>query len=411
MKILVLGINYYPEPTGISVYTTDMCEYLADAGHEVVVCTGFPYYPQWKVEKQYRKKLVMTEIHRRVKIKRSYLYIPSKVTTKTRILHETSFVVSSFFNSLFSRRPDIIIVISPPLLLGISAWLLSRLRKTPFVFHIQDLQPDTAVALGMIKSQRFIDVLYKIERFIYKRAAYISVISNGMRKKLILKGIPKEKFGLFPNWANITLKKKPTKENEFRKKYNLNNEFIASYSGNIGVKQGLDIILDVANSMVDVKNILFLIVGDGAQKQYLIEKARDLNLPNVKFLPPQPIHLFSEMLFETDISLVIQRAAVTNVVTPSKLLNSFASGRAVVVSTPEDSELSKTLREANCAVTVKPESRDELKDAILELYNDARKRELLGKNAKRYADEHFSRERILSKFESELTRIRDTLGA
>ena len=404
MKIFVLGINYYPELTGISVYNTEMCEYLKDVGHEVIVFTAFPYYPEWKIQQKYKGKLFLTENYEGIIIKRSYVYVPRKVTNRTRILHELSFIISSFFNLLFSKCPEIIVVVSPPLLLGILAYVVGKLKKTPFVFHIQDMQPDAAVELGMLKRSKFVGLLYKIERFIYKKACLVSVISDGMRERVISKGVPEEKVVVFPNWVDTDFIKPLQRQNGFRQRYGLGDKFIVLYAGNIGVKQGLEILLNVADSLRNLQDILFLIIGDGIRKDALVKRAAELNLPNVKFLPVQPREFLPEMLSAADISLAIQQTTVTDFVMPSKLLGLFASGRPIIVSAHKGSELAKVVKQANCAIIVKPEEPDQFRDAIFELYSDSDKREILGKNGREYIC-NLSKDRTLHKFEQELIRV------
>jgi colanic acid biosynthesis glycosyl transferase WcaI len=376
MKIAVLGINFHPEPIGISVYTTGMCEYLKDAGHDITVFTGFPYYPQWEIKKQYRKKLFLSENYQGIKIKRSYLYVPKKVTTKTRILHECSFVISSFFNLLFSKSTETIIVISPPLLLGI------------------------------LKKNKRVKLLYRIEKFIYKKATLVSVISAGMRERIISKNVPEEKVVFFSNWIDTDLIKPLPRQNRFRQRHGLNNKFIVLYAGNIGVKQSLETILDVAVLLQHLEDVIFLIIGDGTRKESLVKKAAVLNLANVIFLPTQPRELLPDMLCAADISLVIQQAAVTDFMMPSKLVGILASARPVIVSANETSELSKVVKQANCALIVKPEEIGQLKDAILELYRDTKKRRSLGKKGREYACKHFSQKIILPKFQEVLLRLK-----
>jgi len=402
MKIAVLGINFHPELIGIGVYNTEMCEYLRDAGHKVTVFTGFPYYPQWRIEKKYRNKFFLTENYQGIKVHRSYLYVPHRISSKSRVLHEFSFIISSFFNLLFSKKPEVMIVISPPLGLGLVAYIISQIRKIPFIFHIQDLQPDAAVKLGMIKKKKLIRLLYRIEKFIYKRAYLVSVIGSGMQERVISKGIEKEKVILFPNWVDTDFIKPLPRQNKFKERFKLDDKFIVLYAGNIGVKQGLETILSTASLISDIKGILFLIVGDGARKEFLVKEARRLNLINVRFLPPQPKESLPEMLSAADISLVIQRVRVTDFALPSKTLGILASGRAMVASASCESELSEVAKEANCAIVVESENPDQLKDTILELYNSKERRESLGRNGRKYACMHLSKDKILSGFEKSL---------
>ncbi|MHC4184138.1 MAG: WcaI family glycosyltransferase, partial [Planctomycetota bacterium] len=263
MRILIYGINYAPELTGIGKYTSEMCEYLAMRGHEVIMVTAFPYYPEWKILEEYRNKILLKERHNGVTIKRSYLYVPSKVTTKKRILHEMTFILSSFVNLITTKKPDILIVISPPLCLGLTAYMVSRLKRVPFVFHVQDLQPDAARDLGMLGDGAFTRLLYKIENYVYRKASLVSTISGGMRGKIISKGIKPEKVFFSPNWVNTDFIRLLERDNIFREKNGLNGKFLVVYSGNIGIKQGLDTILDVADKTRDMDDIVYLIVGNG----------------------------------------------------------------------------------------------------------------------------------------------------
>ena len=167
LRILVLSINYWPDETGIAAFNIWRCEYLAARGHQVTICTGPPYYPEWRVPEPYRGKLFQREQRNGVTILRSWMYVPQVVSSKKRILHEASYLVSSFARALSSQRPDLIYVISPPLGLAVTASALASLWRVPFVFDVMDLQPDAAVELGMMKGQKLIDSLYRVERLAY----------------------------------------------------------------------------------------------------------------------------------------------------------------------------------------------------------------------------------------------------
>jgi len=218
VKIAVLGINYWPDETGIAPFTTGKCEYLASCGHVVTAFTGMPYYPAWKVPHNYRRRFSIQENKSGVLIVRSWLYVPKRLNSVKRIVHEASFVTSAFLRSLGSggkNRPDLLIVITPPLALGLAAFVLSRKWKIPFIQHVADLQPDAAVDLGMLSPTGFTRVLYAIERLSYKKATAVSTLTASMREKIIEKGIEPEKVILSPDWARPELFSIPwEKENE-----------------------------------------------------------------------------------------------------------------------------------------------------------------------------------------------------
>ncbi len=400
--ILVHGINYAPELIGIGKYNTEMCEHFVKSGHEVTMITAFPYYPEWKVPEKYRNKYFITERRKGVFIRRSYLYVPSKVTTLKRVLHELSFILTSFFNLVIAKKSDVLIVISPPLGLGLAACLVSRLKRIPFIFHVQDLQPDAAVDLGMIKKGLFVRFLYKIEKFIYKKASLVTTISEGMREKIILKGIDPKKVLLFLNWVNSDYIRPYKRHNIFREENGIKDKFIVLYSGNIGMKQGLDTILDVADRTRDQDDIMYLIVGNGVYRENLIRKNMKMGLNNVKFIPVQSNNMLPHMLSAADVSLVPQQRAVTDIVMPSKLTGIMASGRAVIACANRGSEVYKLITESGCGIVVEPDNPEQMLEAVMDLYRNRDKAEECGKKGRKSAVECFSKEIILKNFESKI---------
>lgn len=188
-SIAIVGINYSPELTGISVYNTGMAEYLVQKGFDVTVYTAFPYYPDWLKHEGDKGRCFKKENINNVKIRRSYLYVPNPVNTIKRIIHELSFVVSSFVNYLIGPKADLTIVVSPPLLAGLPIWLLSRLKRSRILFHVQDLQPDAAIELGMLQNGLFATILYELEKAIYDRVDWVSTISSGMLDRILQKGV------------------------------------------------------------------------------------------------------------------------------------------------------------------------------------------------------------------------------
>jgi colanic acid biosynthesis glycosyl transferase WcaI len=204
MRIAFLGINYWPDETGIAPFTTGKCEYLASQGHEVIAFTALPYYPGWRVPNDYRGRLFFREQRNGVTIVRSWLYVPRRLSSVKRIIHEASFVATAFMCAIGTggrNRPEVLVTITPPLALGLAAILLSQKWRIPYVQHVADLQPDAAVDLGMLSPTGFTRVLYAIERLSYRRADLISTLTASMREKIVAKGITSDKVILCPDWA------------------------------------------------------------------------------------------------------------------------------------------------------------------------------------------------------------------
>src|SRR4051812_34165033 len=199
MNVNIWGINYAPERTGIAPYNKALCEFLHEHGHAVRMVTSFAYYPAWKKAPEDSRRIVRTDDVNGVPVYRCWHYVPRQATTLKRIIHEGSFVVISFLRQLALAAPDVYVVVSPPLLLGAAAWLLGKIKRRPFVFYVQDLQPDAAAGLGMLKRGQLMRALYWLESFAYRKAARVGGIMPGMIEAFRSKGVPGEKLVLFPN--------------------------------------------------------------------------------------------------------------------------------------------------------------------------------------------------------------------
>ena len=314
MRVLHLGINYWPDETGIAPFVTGRCEYLEACGHKVTACAGPPYYPEWRVPYEYRRRPFSSDRRNGVTILRSWMYVPRRLTSLKRILHEGSFVCSSFMRVFGRARPDLLFVTSPPLGLTASAIALSRLWRVPYVLHVADLQPDAAVDLGMLQQGRFIKALYRLEAMAYRNAALVSTLTEAMRSRIIAKGVPREKVVLFSDWVEPELFSIAAPENTRRAMPE--SPLIVAHFGNMGMKQGLEVILEAAKLSRDDPEIKYLLVGDGAARPSLEAKVRELNLPNLRLLPLQPHDRFLKLLAQSDVCLVTQQRTVSDIVFP-----------------------------------------------------------------------------------------------
>ena len=404
MRILALGINYWPEEFGIAPFNTGRCEYLTSRGHEVTVCTGFPYYPEWKIPDHYRNHLMTSEERNGVRILRSYLYVPGRVTSRKRILHEGSFVTSSLLRALGERKPDVLFVVSPPLGLAISAVILSRIWRIPFVFHVPDLQPDAALDLGMLRKGKVVSFLYSLERLAYRNAALVSTLTVAMSKRILSKGVAPDKVVLFQDWIEPSLFDIPLQGGgqAFRNSFGLQDRFLVIHAGNMGVKQGLEVVLGAAQRSSGPDRISYLLVGDGAARASLAARAAAIGLPNLRFLPAQPKEMFNDMMAAADICLITQQRVVADIVFPSKTMTILAAGRPIVASLRAGSEVARVINEADAGVVVMPEDPQALFDAITALSRNEKARIAMGENGRNYARTHWNRSRILPYIEAQL---------
>jgi colanic acid biosynthesis glycosyl transferase WcaI len=403
MNITVWGINYAPEPTGIAPYNTALCEHLVRNSHEARMVTSFAYYPAWTKAREDRRRMFRTDTMRGVAVHRCWHYVPRQARALQRILHEGTFVATSFLRQLTLPAPDVYVVVSPPLLLGAAACLLAGIKRRPFVFHVQDLQPDAAAGLGMLKPGLFMRALYRLEKFAYEKAARVSGITPGMLNVFRRKGVSHSKLVLFPNGVvlpNVTARPQP---GAFRARHGLaNDEFLVVYSGNLGVKQGLDILVEAARHLAP--GVRIVICGEGAQRDYLAGMVRRHELRNVTMLPLQDDVRYREMLAAADVCVITQQRGSGGFFFPSKLLTTLAWEKPVVTVADEASELVRALREGRFGVNVEPGRPEELARALESLsanHPGLREYAIAG----RRHVEQFEMERVLAEFTRELEAL------
>jgi colanic acid biosynthesis glycosyl transferase WcaI len=358
MRILVWGVNYYPEQVGIAPYNTGLCEYLTREGHEVEMVTAFAYYPMWERAPADRDQLYRRDVIKGVRANRCWHYVPRRPSGLGRIVHEATFVATSMARALALQRADVMVVVSPPLLLGAAAWLVGRIKRMPHVLHIQDLQPDAAVGLGMLDHKWFIAMLRRIERFNYRKAARVSVISEGMLRILKDRGV--ERLVYFPNWIGAGAQ--PVERGVFRASHGIGaDEFVLLYSGNIGMKQGLELIVEAAARAKEVRLIL---CGDGAARPRIEALIAGRGARNVTLLPLQPEEDYRRMMADADVCVISQRPGAGAAFFPSKLLSCAGLGKPVLAVADRESELARAVLEEGLGFWVAPGGIDAVAEAM-----------------------------------------------
>lgn len=408
MRILVLSINYWPDQTGIAAFNIRRCEFLASRGHDVTICTGPPYYPQWQVPAAYRGKLIQRELRNGVTILRSWMYVPPVLTTKRRVLHEATFAAGCLLRAFGSGKPDVIFAVTPPLGLGVVASRLARWWRVPFIFDVEDLQPDAAIELGMMQKGRISDVLYAVEWDSYRRAALISTLTEGMRQRIADKGIDAGKIVLFPPRADASLYglRQRVSPDRFRQRYGLEGKLIISHSGNMGVKQGLGVVLEAAEHSRERRDLCYLFVGDGAMRTQLEEQARLRGLENVRFLPLLNDDEFAEMLAATDVALVTQQKIVSDIVFPSKTVTLLSAGCPVIASVNAASEVASAVRRSSAGVVIEPERSDLLWQAIEEMVANPERLAAMSLEAEKFARQSWDESITLPRMEEHFLSVR-----
>lgn len=286
--------------------------------------------------------------------------------------------------------------------------LVARLCGAGSWLHIQDFELDAALDLGMLRG-RTRRVLYGIEKLLMSRFSRVSTITDAMRRRVVDKGVAKDRVRLVPNWANMETVRPMRQDNEVRREFAVGpDDVLAIYAGNMGEKQGLDLVLDAAERLRERKEIKFAMVGAGAARERLERVAKERGLDNLSFFPIQSLERLSLMLAAGDIHLVVQRREAADLVMPSKLTNILAAGRPSVATADPGTTLYEVLNDHDCGVLTAPGDVEELVSGIIALTDDVHLRERMGANARSYAEAHLDKDRILSRFESQLKRLVET---
>jgi len=406
MHILLLSTYFKPDITANGILLTQLTNQWQKMGHEVTVITSMPHYATNRIWNGYRGKLCVREQMDGLDIYRVYLYVPqSKTSMLGRLFNYVSFNLLSTIVAMVRKRPDIIFVPSPPLTNGISGYFLSTRFRIPFVYNVQDIYPDIAIRLGVLTNQRAIAIFKAMERFVYRKAEAVSVISDGFRRNLLVKAVPDRKIAVIPNFVDTEFIKPLPRNNDFSDSQNLDDRFVVLFAGNVGLSQGLDTVLVAAEQLAIEPEILFLIVGNGVAKLALEEQVAQKGLTNVRFLPFQPHEVVPEMYATADVCLVPLKAGITHESVPSKVFSIMAAERPLVASVDDGSDTWDLVQDAGCGVCVEPENPQSLADAILYLHSDRTRATEMGLKGRVFVEQNFTKEKIAQQYISLFERI------
>jgi colanic acid biosynthesis glycosyl transferase WcaI len=403
---LLLTLYFAPDVAANAVIMTELAEELAALGHQVTVVTAFPHYAGNVIDRRYRGRLIQQEEYKSMRVVRTYLYTSlHKQRFLVRFLNYVSFNVLSTLAGIFAGPQDIILAPSPPLTIGLSACIISRVRRIAYVYNVQDIYPDVVVKLGILRNPLVIAFSRWLERFVYSHARHITVLSEGFRANLLRKGVPAEKLTIIPNFVDVDFIRPLPRDNGFRQRFGLDGRFVVLYAGNLGHSQSLERVLDCAALLQDQDHIAFVIVGNGSRKPYLEARAQQMGLSNMHFIPFQPREDVPEIYAAGDVSLVPLRKGIALDSVPSKAYTIMASGRPVIAAVDPGSDVWSLVKQAQCGLCVEPENPHALAEAIYALYADPTLRERLGRNGREHVVQHYTRQAVAKQYNELLTSI------
>ncbi|HTX42396.1 MAG TPA: glycosyltransferase WbuB [Acidobacteriaceae bacterium] len=406
MRILLHGLNYAPELTGIGKYSGEMMEWLAERGHEVRVVTAPPYYPAWKVRGDYRWWAYRREISPAgSRITRCPLWVPREPRGLSRMIHLGSFALSSIppMLAMAGWSPDVVITVEPTFFSAPMTLLTAALCGAASWLHIQDFEVDAAFDLGILPRHGPVHALaLSWEKTMLRLFRHISSISPNMVKRIAAKGADPSKAVLFPNWVDTEAVYPMRGRNGFRDQLGLKDEqVVLLYSGNMGMKQNLEVLPQLARELAGRDDLHFVFCGEGAFRPQLEQLTAGLG--NVSLLPLQPLERLNELLNAADIHLLPQSGRAADLVMPSKLTGMLASGRPVIATVAAGTQVAHAME--GCGIAVDPGDHAALRGAVECLAADRGLRERMGEAARQYAVLHLGREEVLRRFEAEMVTL------
>jgi colanic acid biosynthesis glycosyl transferase WcaI len=399
LRILLVTITYPPEIGGAAHLIHALVLGLRERGHQAAILTTYPSYNLKNIPEQYLHGKKMDEQIDGIPVRRIRIPSLSRNSLLARGFQHFIFGMWLGWAALVSERSDVILVFSPPLPVPWLVCLVGKVRRIPVVVNIQDLFPREAVELGVLRNPFLIRIFEMMERQVHRWADGITVHSPGNKEHVLQHGGVNNKVHIVYNWVDTDHIRPNPKDNNFSHQHSLVDRFVVSYAGTMGWAQDMKTIIEAAAQLRDDPRIVFLLVGDGVEKEKAQRMSEELGLQNLFWLPMQPFSVYPEILAASDVSLINLHPELRTPVVPSKLLSIMAAGRPAVASLPVESDARKIIAEACCGIYVDAGDGEALANAIQNLASNPDLASEMGKRGRLYAETHFSREICVSQME------------
>lgn len=385
LRILILTQYFPPEVGAAQVRLYSIAQELRRRGHDVRVVTAMPNYPSGRVQPGYRGRWLVREDMDGLPVVRTWIYPATGRNAIKRLASYWSFTLSAFRGCWAAGRADYVLVESPPLFLGLTGYAYARLRRSQLIFNVSDLWPASARELGIITNRALIAMADRLASFLYRHSDWVSAVTPGIAEE-IAGSDPRARVVFLPNSVDVDLFRRVP--DGAAPEWIQPGETAFIYAGTHGYVSGLDVIVDAAQSLADRRDIVLLLVGDGADKPRLQELVASRGLTNVRFVPPQPLQAMPALLSACRASIVpLRRAEFFRRTLPAKILPSLACETPVIHC--GDGDAAKLIEEARCGLVVPPERGELLAEAILRLAADPAEARELGANGRRLVEERY----------------------
>jgi len=376
-----------------------LSENLVKRGNQVTVITAVPHYPTGTIKQGFHYKIPKKTIENGVNVVRIPLPSINRSKLALRLFQLFIYQIGATIEGL-NKQFDVMFLNNPFFMTGIPLLFLGVLRKKPLVYAVYDVYPDIGIQTGIFRSKWVIQLITALERYCLRKATLVRVLSKTFIPPILRMGIPEEKIRLIYDWVDVDLVRPISKVNSFSIENGLSERFVVLYAGNIGLSQGLEIVLDAAAQFTTQPDVIFIFVGDGAGKIALLEEAKKRELSNIRFIPFQPREQLPEVLATADISLIILKKGAAFGSLPSKTYSIMASGKPIIACLDLNSEASELIQRSGAGISIHPEDPIALSDCITMLKNDIELRKKFGRNGREYVEKHHSPENAAEQFEA-----------
>ena len=369
--------------------------------------TTFPHHQNFEVWPEYRRKFRQRDHDfDGMDVTRLWVWASGKKhEMRHRLISYLSFNFIATIAGVFKRRPDVMLSTNGSFLTGLSSSIIGTIRRTRFVYNVQDLYPEVAIQTGHLTNKRAIRFFEAVERFMYRRAAHITVITPAFKEHLVDKGVPSPKVTVIPNPVDTDFIRPLPKDNHVARDHSLDDKFVVAYLGTLGLIYDFDLLLKAADRLRDLEELVVVLIGEGVEKQELQRKAAEANLTNVRFLPFQDREHLPAARAMADVQVCLLRPGSATSSMPSKIYEILASGRPIIASAEPGTDLWSLVNERGPGICVEPEDVDGLEAAIRKLYNDPDLRAQMGNTGREIAESTFSRDAVVNAYEKVLTSV------
>ena len=406
MKILFFTHYFPPEVNAPASRTYEMCKRWVRDGHAVEVITGAPNAPDGILYEGYRNRLTQSETMDGIRVTRVWTFLAANKGTTLRMVNYLSYMVSAFVRSLFVRRPDIIIATSPQLFCGWAGYLASLVRRTRLVIESRDMFAESITTLTSVKEGRLIRWIRKLEFFLYKRGDRLVTVGPGYKRKLVAGGVPESHIDIITNGVDREVFDPATDGSGARAQYGLGDSFVVTYAGTIGMAHGLQVVLDAAEQLEreSGNRVVFLLVGEGAERENLEREAVARGLKSVRFMGKIPKAAMPALLAASDCCLVhLRKAPLYTSVLPSKMFEMAHMKKPIILGVTGDA--AEVVREAGCGICIEPGDAGKLVAAVRRLQAEPETARAMGQAGWEYVGANYDRDVLARNYLALLTTI------